>query len=122
MQSDSHGPATQCTAEAHHSANYDQASPCRHGKAANGKSLFSHTRVEAMGARWRADEMSVRWRVRCRTLAATGHAVALPQTVYTVALNTSHPPSLSHAHIFWSIMGMLSIKFAPTESSYLSLL
>lgn len=70
--------------------------------------------------------MSVRGRVRRRTLAATGHAVALPQTVYTVALNTSHPPflppSLSLTHIFQSIMGMLSIKFAPTESSYLSLL
>lgn len=72
--------ATACYA-AHHSANYDQASPCRHGKAGNGKSLFSHTPVEAMGARCHADEVSVRGRAHGCTLAATSHAVALPQTV-----------------------------------------
>lgn len=38
-----------CMAEAHHSANYDQAFPCRHSGARNGKSLFSHTPMEAMG-------------------------------------------------------------------------
>lgn len=39
----------QGTAEAHHSANYDQAFPCRHSSTGNGKSLFSHTPMEAMG-------------------------------------------------------------------------
>lgn len=49
----------QRTAEAHHSANYDQASPCRHGNAGDGKSLFSHTLMEVTGARCHADEMVV---------------------------------------------------------------
>lgn len=49
LQSGSHGPAVWCMAETHHSANYDQAFPCRHSSAGNGKSLFSHTPIEAMG-------------------------------------------------------------------------
>lgn len=58
----SRGPAAQRTAEAHHSANYDQASPCRHGNAGKGKSLFSHAPMKVMGARCHADEMPVRAR------------------------------------------------------------
>lgn len=49
LQRGSHRPAARCMAEAHHSANYDQAFPCRHSSAGNGKSLFSHTPMEAMG-------------------------------------------------------------------------
>lgn len=49
LQRGSHRPAVQCMAEAHHSANYDQAFPRRHSSAGNGKSLFSHTPMEAMG-------------------------------------------------------------------------
>lgn len=49
LQGGSHGPAARCTAKTHHSANYDQAFPCRHSSAGNGKSLFSHTPIEAMG-------------------------------------------------------------------------
>ena len=49
LQRGSHRPAVRCMAEAHHSANYDQAFPCRHSSAGNGKSLFSHTPMEAMG-------------------------------------------------------------------------
>lgn len=49
LQRGSHRPAVRCMAEAHHSANYDQAFPCRHSSTGNGKSLFSHTPMEAMG-------------------------------------------------------------------------
>lgn len=49
LQRGSHRPAVWCMAEAHHSANYDQAFPCRHSSAGNGKSLFSHTPMEVMG-------------------------------------------------------------------------
>lgn len=84
----SHGPAAQRTAEAHHSANYDQASPCRHGNAGNGKSLFSHTPMEVMGARLRADEMPVHERPHARLADAHVRARSQPP----VSLQFSPPP------------------------------
>lgn len=49
LQRSSHRPAAWCMAKTHHSANYDQAFPRRLRSAGNGKSLFSHTPMEAMG-------------------------------------------------------------------------
>lgn len=69
VQSGSRRPAARRTAEAHHSANYDQAFPRRHGSAGDGESLFSHNPDGGDRGRRHADELRVR--TRRQTLAST---------------------------------------------------
>ena len=167
-------------AETHHSANYDQAFPCRRSSAGNGKSLFSHTPMEAMGhgaMQMRCVYKHVYTYTDAHTntckqvssLTLHARAVLTPTLVWVKNTNTLppftphfpldagcqpfvhslahkcrpltliHNQAAPHKHIHthkhiniirvsvsprmhWNVIMILSIKFAPTEPSYPSLL